>query len=337
MYGKASFLLVWNGSGGGFFWQSNDGSDPWNPAWTIDIGTPPGSSLPGRGRLAALVLRWNRPSQPPLLVLLRPSSLGANYLTPSGSTVSSVTLPPVTGMVLRSTSTQPAPSVARPPETRACPRSRVPPGWGRASAPAVGSWSNSPASYGYQWHRCNSTGDACASVAGASSSSYLLDSGADVGYTIRVNVSATNPTGTGSAELKSDRRRPGRRGILPRIRACPWLSGSAQVGQSLTATAGGWSGSPTSYAHQWRRCDTIGNGCVSIAGANSNSYLLASGDGGYTLRIAVSATNADGTVSGDLAPDCGRHGTGQLEPEPEPPGQHEPARDLGVRQLEGRG
>ena len=26
MYGKASFLLVWNGSGGGFFWQSTDGS-----------------------------------------------------------------------------------------------------------------------------------------------------------------------------------------------------------------------------------------------------------------------------------------------------------------------
>ena len=108
------------------------------------------------------------------------------------------------------------------------------------------------------------------------------------------------------------------------------ISGSAQVGQSLTATAGGWSGSPTSYAYQWRRCDTIGNGCVSIAGATSNSYLLASGDGGYTLRIAVSATNADGTASGDLAPDCGRDGTGQLDP-PEPPGEHEPARDLRYR------
>ena len=41
MYGKASFLLAWNGKGGGFFWQSNSTSiDPWNPAWTTDIGTP---------------------------------------------------------------------------------------------------------------------------------------------------------------------------------------------------------------------------------------------------------------------------------------------------------
>ena len=41
MYGKASFLLKWNGKGGGFFWQMNDtASDPWNPAWTTNIGTP---------------------------------------------------------------------------------------------------------------------------------------------------------------------------------------------------------------------------------------------------------------------------------------------------------
>ena len=41
MYGKASFLLEWNGKRGGFFWQMNDtSSDPWNPAWTTYIGTP---------------------------------------------------------------------------------------------------------------------------------------------------------------------------------------------------------------------------------------------------------------------------------------------------------
>ena len=39
-YARASFLLVWNGKGGGFFYASPDGSDPSNPAWTTPIGRP---------------------------------------------------------------------------------------------------------------------------------------------------------------------------------------------------------------------------------------------------------------------------------------------------------
>ena len=39
-------------------------------------------------------------------------NLGANYLTPSGTTVTSVTLPPITAMVLRSTQTAPFPNAA---------------------------------------------------------------------------------------------------------------------------------------------------------------------------------------------------------------------------------
>jgi hypothetical protein len=39
-YGRASFLLVWNGKGGGFFYNTDDGSDPTNTAWTRPIGKP---------------------------------------------------------------------------------------------------------------------------------------------------------------------------------------------------------------------------------------------------------------------------------------------------------
>ena len=42
MYGKAAFLLKWNGRGGGFYGTSRP-LDPWNPAWTTDIGTPSGA------------------------------------------------------------------------------------------------------------------------------------------------------------------------------------------------------------------------------------------------------------------------------------------------------
>ena len=41
-YGKASFLLKWDGGGGGFVYQTSSG-DPWNPEWTMDIGQPSGS------------------------------------------------------------------------------------------------------------------------------------------------------------------------------------------------------------------------------------------------------------------------------------------------------
>jgi hypothetical protein len=41
-YARASFLLVWNGKGGAFFYNTRDGSDPWNPMWTTSIGVPRG-------------------------------------------------------------------------------------------------------------------------------------------------------------------------------------------------------------------------------------------------------------------------------------------------------
>ena len=47
--------------------------------------------------------------------------------------------------------------------------------------------------------------------------------------------------------------------------ALPTINGTAQQGQTLTAGTGNWSGSPTSYAYQWRRCNDNGTGCPNIA------------------------------------------------------------------------
>ena len=43
-YGKASFLLKWNGRGGVYFWDTRDGlaHNVWDPNWTMDIGQPSG-------------------------------------------------------------------------------------------------------------------------------------------------------------------------------------------------------------------------------------------------------------------------------------------------------
>jgi len=60
-----------------------------------------------------------------------------------------------------------------------------------------GSWNNNPTSYSYQWQQCDSSGGACASIAGATSQTYTLTAG-DVGHTIRVQEVATNSTGSSS-------------------------------------------------------------------------------------------------------------------------------------------
>jgi hypothetical protein len=61
-----------------------------------------------------------------------------------------------------------------------------------------GTWTNSPASYSYQWERCSSTGHRCVSIAGATASGYTA-SRADVGSTLAVKVAAINSAGASTA------------------------------------------------------------------------------------------------------------------------------------------
>jgi hypothetical protein len=84
---------------------------------------------------------------------------------------------------------------------------------------------------------------------------------------------------------------------VPVNTALPKISGTAQDGQTLTATSGTWTSASTiTYAYQWRRCDALGNGCSNIGGADSSSYLARNPDVGKTLRVRVTAKNADGSA-----------------------------------------
>lgn len=83
--------------------------------------------------------------------------------------------------------------------------------------------------------------------------------------------------------------------------AAPAISGTATQGQTLSGSNGSWSGSPTSYASQWRQCDSSGANCTNITGATSGSYTLSAGDVGDTLKFVVTATNAGGSSSATSA------------------------------------
>ena len=62
--------------------------------------------------------------------------------------------------------------------------------------------------------------------------------------------------------------------VAPSNTGLPVVSGTAEVGRTLSASSGSWSGTaPISFAYQWRRCDSAGGACVDV-GANASSYVL---------------------------------------------------------------
>ena len=165
---------------------------------------------------------------------------------------------------------------------------------GQSLSTTNGSWSGNPTSYTYKWQDCNSSGASCAAISGATSSGHTLGAG-DVGHTIRSMVTATN--GDGSAQVAS-----GTTAVVtappapPANTAVPVVSGTAQQGQSLSTTNGGWSNEPSSYSYAWEDCDGSGANCSAISGANASAYTLGAGDVGHTIRSMVTATNADGSA-----------------------------------------
>jgi hypothetical protein len=81
----------------------------------------------------------------------------------------------------------------------------------------------------------------------------------------------------------------------PTNTAPPTISGTPTVGETLTASPGTWTATPTAYAYQWLRCTTGGNSCVAVANGTQKTYTLVGADAGHTIRVRVTATNADGS------------------------------------------
>ena len=81
----------------------------------------------------------------------------------------------------------------------------------------------------------------------------------------------------------------------------PTITGTARDGSAVSATNGSWTGSPTSYAYHWLRCDSSGGACAAIAGATSKDYTVTTADVDHRLRVDVTASNASGsgTASSD--------------------------------------
>jgi hypothetical protein len=187
-----------------------------------------------------------------------------------------------------------------PPNNTATPTISGVPQEGQTLTAHHGTWDGSPTSYTYAWGRCDANGDNCSPIAGAVSSDYTLVA-ADVGQTLRVTVIATNGTGD-SAPSTSAPTAVVSSASAPKNTAPPTISGSLQVGSTLTATNGTWTNNVTGYAYAWQRCDKNGNSCATISGATSTTYKLTQADVGTTLRVIVTATNGAGSTSATSVP-----------------------------------
>lgn len=86
--------------------------------------------------------------------------------------------------------------------------------------------------------------------------------------------------------------------VAPANTLLPSISGIAQVGQTLTAIEGVWTGNP-SYTYQWQEDD--GGGWTPIGGATSKTYIPVVGSVGNPLRVVVTGTNAAGATQATSA------------------------------------
>ena len=131
-------------------------------------------------------------------------------------------------------------------------------------------------SYSYQWLADDTEID------GATSSTYTVQS-TDNGKVIKVRVSFTDDAGndesltsTGTAAVNS-------------ATGAPTISGTAQVGQTLTASTSGISDpdglTNVTYSYQWLADDT------EIDGATNSTYTVQSTDNGKVIKVRVSFTD----------------------------------------------
>jgi CHAP domain len=73
---------------------------------------------------------------------------------------------------------------------------------GQTLTESHGSWTNDPTAYTYQWEDCDSSGQSCSAISGATGQTYA-PTATDLGHTIRVQEVASNPGGAGQPDTSA--------------------------------------------------------------------------------------------------------------------------------------
>jgi len=170
---------------------------------------------------------------------------------------------------------------------------------GEALTAHRGTWDNAPTTYRFRWLRCNPLGNSCVLLS-ADGETYRVGQ-ADVGRTLRVRVTATNVDGSRNARSEQTEVVVSNAAPLTNT-SRPTITGEARVGQELTANEGTWTGSPTSFAFQWQRCNIDAVTCLDVTGATGRTYGVRLADLGFRLRVQVTARDGDRTGTATSQP-----------------------------------
>ena len=230
-------------------------------------------------------------------IKLRPQSVGSTLrvlVVADNSVATSSALSPATDRVTAS-----GVPAADPPKATGQPSVSGTTRVGQVLRTTRATWTGTePLSYTFQWRRCEGRGqpDAsdCTRISNASDNTYVLRS-ADAGFRIRSQVTASNVAGQATSTSNPT-------SVVisasPANTSPPTISGTATVGNTLTANRGSWIGEqPITYSFRWLRCAKDGTNCGEIDGANDNQYRVVDNDAGRALRVRVSARNDVGTRS----------------------------------------
>ncbi|HEY1778366.1 MAG TPA: fibronectin type III domain-containing protein [Solirubrobacteraceae bacterium] len=155
-----------------------------------------------------------------------------------------------------------------------------------------GAWAGLPDAYNYQWLDCDDFSGTCTPIDGATANSYVVGP-LDGGSRIAVAVTATNDSDGESGDAQS-----GETDVVSARSGAPVLMSLPTIGpvigtRTVTATAGTWDNSPTSFVYQWLSCASDLSSCDAV-GDDSLSYTPQSSDLGHVLLMLVVATNAAG-------------------------------------------
>jgi hypothetical protein len=163
----------------------------------------------------------------------------------------------------------------------------------------TGTWFGStPLAYTYQWKRCNPVGDlaSCTPISLATKSTYVPTT-ADIGFSLRVYITATNPAGASTGFTNHTFPVVDKQHFKPLPVDQPAIAGTLQIGRQLTADAGSFNGdTPITTTLQWQRCDATGAACRAIPKATKVVYFPTINDLGSTIRFVVTAKNSYGTT-----------------------------------------
>jgi hypothetical protein len=146
---------------------------------------------------------------------------------------------------------------------------------------------------GYQWQSSGDNGTTWSNIAGATGSSYTPVE-ADETRLLRVMETATD-SGTAQSGTSASAASAAVADIVLAFTSAASISGAATVGSLLTAVNGALNDADaTVTGYQWQSSSDNGTTWSNITGATSATYTPVTTDAGRVLRVAETATDADG-------------------------------------------